>query len=161
MAVIAHTHALRPAKMDVKALAKTDVRALAKMVVKTPARPDAKTLLSVALHRAEAVAVVAAIAEEIAAIAAAAVAAIAADTVADVRDARQNAHRRAQALARVIAMEPAVRHALRRVLVHAEAPVKVLAHRYAHADARLVVPTIRDNHLWTLQRKKPPFGMRA
>ena len=86
---------------------------------------------------------------------------IVADTVADVRDARQNAHRRAQALARVIAMEPAVRHALRRVLVHAEAPVKVLAHRYAHADARLVVLAIQDNHLWTLQRKRPPFGMRA
>lgn len=153
MAIIVRTHAQHLAKMD--------VRATAKAAVKTPARPDAKTLLSAAHHhRAEAVAAVEAIAEEIAAIAEEIVV-IVADTVADVRDARQNAHRRAQALARVIAMEPAVRHALRRVLVHAEAPVKVLAHRYAHADARLVVPTIQDNHLWTLQRKKPPFGMRA
>ena len=154
MAIIVRIHAQHLAKMD--------VRATAKAAVRTPARPDAKTLLSAAHHhRAEAVAaVVAAIAVEIAAIVAE-IAVIVADTVADVRDARQNAHRRAQAPAPVIAMEPAVRHALRRVLVHAEAPVKVLAHRYAHADARLVVPTIRDNHLWTLQRKKPPFGMRA
>ena len=153
MAIIVRIHAQHLAKMD--------VRATAKAAVKTPARPDAKTLLSAAHHhRAEAVAAVEAIAVEIAAIAEE-IAVIVADTVADVRDARRNAHRRAQALARVIAMEPAVRHALRRVLVHAEAPVKVLAHRYAHADARLVVPTIQDNHLWTLQRKKPPFGMRA
>lgn len=153
MAIIVRIHAQHLAKMD--------VRATAKAAVKTPARPDAKTLLSAAHHhRAEAVAAVEAIAVEIAVIAEE-IAVIVADTVADARDARRNAHRRAQALARVIAMEPAVRHALRRVLVHAEAPVKVLAHRYAHADARLVVPTIRDNHLWTLQRKKPPFGMRA
>ena len=149
------------AKMDVKALAKTDVRALAKMVVKTPVRPVAKTPLSVAHLRRVAAAAAVITVVIAAAIAAAAVAAIAADTVADVRVARHNVHRHAPALARAIATEPAVRHALRRVLVHAEAPVKVLAHRYAHADARLVVPTIRDNHLWTLQRKKPPFGMRA
>ena len=92
---------------------------------------------------------------------AATVVAIAVDTVADVRVARHNVHRHAPALARAIATEPAVRHARRRVPVHARAVAKVLAHRYAHADARLVVLAIQDNSLWTLQRKKPLYGMRA
>ena len=155
MAAIAHIRAQHHAKTDVKVHARMGVRVHVKADAKTPARPVAKTPLSVAhLRRVVAAAIVAATV-------AATVAAIAVDTVADVRVARHNVHRHAPALARAIATEPAVRHALRRVLVHAEAPVKVLAHRYAHADARLVVPTIRDNHLWTLQRKKPPFGMRA
>ena len=159
MAAIAHIRAQHHAKTDVKVHARMGVRVHVKADAKTPARPVAKTPLSVAhLRRVVAAAIVAA---TVVATVAAIVAAIAVDTVADVRVARHNVHRHAPALARAIATEPAVRHALRRVLVHAEAPVKVLAHRYAHADARLVVPTIRDNHLWTLQRKKPPFGMRA
>lgn len=146
MAIIVRIHAQHLAKMD--------VRATAKAAVKTPARPDAKTLLSAAHHRrAEAVAAVAAIAEEIAV--------IVADTVADVRDARRNAHRRAPAPAPVTATARAARLVRRRALVHARVVARVLAHRCAQEAVRLHVLAIQDNHLWTLQRKKPPFGMRA
>lgn len=153
MAIIVRTHAQHLAKMD--------VRATAKAAVKTPARPDAKTLLSAAHHRrAEAVAAVEAIAVEIAAIAEE-IAVIVADTVADVRDARRNAHRRAPAPAPVTATARAARLVRRRALVHARVVARVLAHRCAQEAVRLHVLAIQDNHLWTLQRKKPPFGMRA
>ena len=149
MAIIVRIHAQHLAKMD--------VRATAKAAVKTPARPDAKTLLSAAHHhRAEAVAAVEAIAEEIAAIAEE-IAVI----VADARDARRNAHRRAPAPAPVTATARAARLVRRRALVHARVVARVLAHRCAQEAVRLHVLAIQDNHLWTLQRKKPPFGMRA